>query len=115
MILEKVSGVQLSYPLTGFKDAREKIREIRNVLLQMLDIDKKFTELRFSKYGSLFYKEDVVGDPHTTAIFADENEESELTRKFAIGPHMSWYLWHGERKQMNVDRGPCESSQSLSY
>ncbi len=80
----------------------------------MLDIDKKFTELHFSMYSSLFYKEDVVGYPHTTAILADEREENKLTRKFAIGPHMSWYLWHSERKQMDVDRGPCELSQSLS-
>ncbi len=114
MILEKVSGVQLSYSLTGIKDVRDKVNDVVKVLSQMHDITKKFTELRFSMLGSLFYREDVAGYPHTTTIFADESEANDLTKKFAIGPHMSYYLWRDERKEMDVDRGPCELSRSIT-
>ncbi len=110
MILEKVSGTQLSSSLAHVGNVGDKLDDVLKLISQMLDVDTKFTDLRFSMHGSLFYREDVVGYPHTTAIFADESEESELTRKFAIGPHMSWYLWHGERRQLDIDRGPCEFS-----
>ncbi len=114
MILEKVSGVQLSYSLTGIKDVRDKVNDVVKVLSQMHDITKKFTELRYSMLGSLFYREDVAGYPHTTTIFADESEANDLTKKFAIGLHMSYYLWRDKRKEMDVDRGPCELSRSIT-
>ncbi|KLO07313.1 hypothetical protein SCHPADRAFT_984297 [Schizopora paradoxa] len=55
-------------------------------------------------------REDLVGYPHTTKIFADESMENEMTRKFAIGPHMSAVLWREERDRIDVDRGPWNTS-----
>lgn len=114
IILEKVEGIQLPYALSGIQKVGDKVDDVLKLLSQMLDTDKKFADLCFTMYGSLFYREDVAGYPHTTKILADESQENELTQKFAIGPHLSWCLWRDERKHMDVDRGPCEFAQQFN-
>ncbi|KLO09777.1 hypothetical protein SCHPADRAFT_808487, partial [Schizopora paradoxa] len=110
MVLEKVDGVPLPYVLKEIQDAKDKARDISETLRHMLNIDRKFTRLKFTMHGSLFYKGDVAEYPHTTKLFADESQESDFTRKFAIGPHMSYFLWRDERKQLDVDRGPWSTA-----
>ena len=56
-----------------------------------------------------YHREDIVGYPHTLKIYEDESQENDATRKFAIGPSMSSYLWRDERQLLDVDRGPCET------
>ncbi len=85
-------------------------KEFGHIVGDLIRFDQKFATTPFSANGSLFYKNDVVGYPHVTKIFANDRDESELTEKFAIGPHMTWELWHGERVNMDIDRGPCTST-----
>lgn len=107
IILEKVDGVPLaSVPSWRDGEGREW-HYFKKLLIQMVRTDEKYAKHRFAKYGSLFYREDVIGYPHTLKIFEDESEENEVTRKFAIGPSMSSHLWRDERKLLDVDRGPC--------
>lgn len=106
MILEKVDGVELYKPWPDIK------KEFAYIVGTLVRCDQKFATTLFSANGSLFYKDDIVGFPHTTQIFKDEKKESDLTKKFAIGPHMAWELWFGERVGMDVDRGPCSFSSS---
>jgi len=107
MILEKVADVEVHKP---WPDIKEEFGRINAGLLR---IDRKFATTHFSMNGSLFYKEDVIGYPHTTKIFADARGECELTQKFAIGPHMAWELWHEVRVNIDVDRGPCAFSWNI--
>ncbi|KLO09775.1 hypothetical protein SCHPADRAFT_943361 [Schizopora paradoxa] len=104
MILEKVEGVEIHKPWTKIR------KDFGEIIVDLLKIDKKYVNTRFSMNGSLFYKDDVIGHPHTTRIFEDPKNETEDTQRFAIGSHMAWELWHGERVNMKIDRGPWSSA-----
>ncbi|KLO09778.1 hypothetical protein SCHPADRAFT_549770 [Schizopora paradoxa] len=106
IILEKVDGVPLASVPSWRDGERREWPYFKKLLIQMVRTDEKYTKHRIAKYGSLFYREDVVGYPHTLKIFEDQSQDNEVTRKFAIGPSMSSHLWRDERRLLDVDRGP---------
>ncbi|KZT10409.1 uncharacterized protein LAESUDRAFT_644782 [Laetiporus sulphureus 93-53] len=107
IIMEKVHGVELEKLWPEMRGAENK-----TVVEQLMEIQKKFMTFRFSHYGSLFFKEDVVGYPHTTDIFAEPTAHPDVPSKYAIGPCVSWDLWRGERQRVDVDRGPWKDAYS---
>ena len=102
MILEKVHGTELAYSWTKIK------KDFSKIVMQIGDVEKKLTRTRFAKFGSLYFKDDLEGFPRSDNIFEDPTLETDVTAKFAIGPFTAWELWHGERMQLDVDRGPCK-------
>ena len=57
--------------------------------------------LDFPAFGGLYYHRDLRSEKKFS--LPDERDAA-----FCIGPiaHYSW--WHGNRRTLNVDRGPCK-------
>lgn len=48
-----------------------------------------------------------------TGDFSEEIKE-EVRKRFVIGPVVDRSFWDGERATMDINRGPCESGDSIS-
>ncbi|PGH35444.1 hypothetical protein GX50_01782 [[Emmonsia] crescens] len=71
--------------------------EMKDVLKQVIEIEKRIFSYRFPAYGSLYYKHDIARMRHTGI--------PEL-EQFCIGPIAKRQFWFDERKDMSLDRGP---------
>ena len=73
----------------------------------MADLENTLTTIRFSKHGCIYFKGDLrslTGDAEDLNI----DSAPEAIRRFSIGPLTSAKLWKGTRKDMELDRGPCQ-------
>ncbi|KAJ9273664.1 hypothetical protein DTO212C5_298 [Paecilomyces variotii] len=73
--------------------------EVKDVMAQIADIERKIFDFRFPAYGSLYYKKDLDAETQIPTI---EN--------FVIGPVSARQFWHGERSKTEIDRGPWLST-----
>lgn len=73
--------------------------EVKDVMAQIADIERKIFDFRFPAYGSLYYKKDLDAETQIPTI--------EI---FVIGPVSARQFWHGERSKTEIDRGPCRCS-----
>ena len=106
IICEKAPGVEMR---EVWKSAQyQDFMNLIHISKEIYKIEGKFISYQFSSYGSIFYREDLKGLPHSTDLWADGRRD-EASERFAIGPMMIWDLWRGERSTMDVDRGPCAS------
>lgn len=58
--------------------------------------------------GSLYFRRDLTMVPTKLAV---DSGESSSPDSFYIGPSTSLQLWYGRRNELDVDRGPCESTR----
>ncbi|QVM12716.1 hypothetical protein D8B26_007334 [Coccidioides posadasii str. Silveira] len=79
ILMERVEGESLSRWLLLTTD------EVKNVMTQIADMERKIFDFHFPAYGSLYYKKDLDGE---TQIPTMEN--------FVIGPVSARQFWHGE-------------------
>ncbi len=100
IVMEKLPGVELECVI------RKALKEVHKIMISLNQIENKFTRTPFASYGSIYFKDDLSGYRASSRVFRNEENETDASRKFAIGPHMGWELWHGERRDMKVDRGP---------
>lgn len=73
--------------------------EMKDVLTQLVKIEKRIFSYKFPAYGSLYYKRDVAGVPHTAIPQLEQ---------FCVGPIAKRQFYFDERKEMELDRGPCK-------
>ena len=97
ILIERVTGESLSSRWLSLTSD-----EIKDIIIQIADIERKIFNFHFPTYRSLDHKMDLDGE---TQILIIED--------FYIGPVAARQFWHGERSKMEVDRGPCTSSLSL--
>ncbi|KAF8555594.1 hypothetical protein OG21DRAFT_1410660, partial [Imleria badia] len=98
ILMEIVQGVELHKRMNKFK------REATHFVDQLIDVECKFAQHRFSQIGSLYYKEDVSPELQQRPLYADGVQGGGSDR-FRIGPYVDWDIWRGERSRLNVDRG----------
>ncbi|RDX41454.1 hypothetical protein OH76DRAFT_1326148, partial [Lentinus brumalis] len=102
IIMEVAQGVELDSAWQSL-DIGQRMALVKD----MAKIQSKFLSLPFTHHGSLYFKADVEGVPHTTDVFADPADIPDSQRqKYAIGPSVDWELWRGTRKQLDTYRGP---------
>ena len=103
IILEKVPGESLGSHWLSLSTG-----ELVAVIKQIVDIEARLFSFRFPKHGSLYYKKDLdekfCEDSPNVA-----NEGNPVADRFCIGPVATRSFWTEERRQMNLDRGPCLS------
>jgi hypothetical protein len=75
--------------------------EVKHVMSQIAEVERKIFDFGFPAYESLYYKRDLDGDIHIPVVGSDD---------FVIGPVSARQFWHGERSKMEIDCGPCMSS-----
>ena len=106
ILCEKAPGVEMKQVWTNTR--YQDFANLTHISDAIYDIEKEFISRQFSSYGSIFYKRDLEGLPHSKHLWADGRKD-DASERFAIGPMMIWDLWRGERSTMEIDRGPCVS------
>jgi hypothetical protein len=94
ILMERVEGESLSSRWLSLTTD-----EVKDIMTQIANMERKIFDFHFPAYGSLYYKKDLDGE---TQIPAMEN--------FVIGPVSARQFWHGERSKTEIDRGPCRFS-----
>ncbi|KDQ14997.1 hypothetical protein BOTBODRAFT_174195 [Botryobasidium botryosum FD-172 SS1] len=107
IIMEQVPGVSLSERWLDL-DAPKN----RGLTFQMIDVEKKFSEIQFSQIGSLYFKEDVERELQERPLYAAGVPGDEASERFRIGPTLQREFWRRERVDMTMDRGPWPDFQS---
>ncbi|EAU34897.1 predicted protein [Aspergillus terreus NIH2624] len=69
--------------------------EVKDIMEQIADMERKIFDFHFPAYGSLYHKKDLDGETQIS-----------LVEDFCIGPVSARQLWHGERRRTEIDRGP---------
>ncbi|QQK46243.1 phosphotransferase enzyme family protein [Penicillium digitatum] len=64
------------------------------LITQVVDLEKKLTSITFDKHEDLH----------------SHNVNDDALKEFCIGPLTTNELWSGTRKDMKLDRGPCEAA-----
>lgn len=103
IIMEKAQGVQL-------KEIWNKLDiEVRlNIVKKIAKYQADWTSISFSKFGGLYYKQDLVSTP---SLVYTNIEGKEITdERFAVGPSTSRQNTDDGRMEIEFDRGPCESN-----
>ena len=105
IIMEEVPGVRLGERWRGFESADH----VRPIMTGILDAESKFESMRFSRIGSLYFKEDVSEDLQAVPLLsgAVDATTQQLSEKYRVGPLINNQWWRGERAHMSLDRGPC--------
>ncbi|PGH15192.1 hypothetical protein AJ79_02557 [Helicocarpus griseus UAMH5409] len=76
--------------------------EMKDVLKQIIDIEKRMFSYKFPAYGSLYYKHDAQALPHASIPHLE---------RFCIGPLARRQFWFNEREDMSLNRGPWKRSE----
>jgi hypothetical protein len=111
IIMEEVPGVRLGQRWTEFESADD----VTPIMTGMLDVETKFESLRFSRIGSLYFKEDVSADLQAVPLLsgAIDTATRQLSEKYRVGPLINHQWWRGNRVHVALDRGPCMSSFNI--
>ncbi|KAE8343869.1 hypothetical protein BDV24DRAFT_172510 [Aspergillus arachidicola] len=96
IIMDRVDGESLSS-----KWLTLKTEEVINIMEQLAHMEQKIFSFQFPGYGSLYHECDIEGQSHISIDGGD----------FCIGPLAARQFWHGERSQMDIDRGPWISPE----
>lgn len=84
--------------------------DVAPVMTGISDAEARFESLRFSRIGSLYFKEDVSADLRDVSLFSSgavDETSRRLSEKYCVGPLIDNQWWRGERAHMALDRGPC--------
>jgi hypothetical protein len=93
VIMEKVQGVELSRCWRGLtKKAR------LGVIKQICKYENKLFTTPFEQIGGLYYPGSLSPEERGCTI---------KDSRWCFGPSPSSTFWHGERQQLQLDRGPC--------
>lgn len=92
ILMERVEGESLSSRWLSLTTD-----EMKDIMTQIADIERKIFDFSFPAYGSLYYKKDLGGE--TQIPIMDD---------FVVGPVSTRQFWHGERSKTEIDRGPCK-------
>ena len=103
MLMERVRGCQLS-------DVWDTVSETQRfgLVKSLVEIETRLAKTVFTKHGSICYKSiypcggNIVGPSYSSS------SKQEATAKFAIGPTTERSFWENEKRELDIDRGPCK-------
>ncbi|KAI6116150.1 hypothetical protein F5141DRAFT_1101459 [Pisolithus sp. B1] len=106
ILMEKAPGLLLS-------DVLEDLPSYdRGMFAKTLgECERKLLDLRFTHYGSLYYKNDVPAPLRAPTLIEGLSPDNELNSKFCIGPIARRDFWEAEREYMDIDRGPWRTAE----
>ena len=108
ILMEKAQGVRLDTIWESLIAEKETgSGKLTTLAAHMTQIRNRLPALRLTSFGSIYFEEDLEGIPHTTGIIADPAIAKLFPEGFAIGPSVDWDLWRGQRRHLDLDRGPC--------
>lgn len=99
ILTEKQDGVVLTDVWDTIK-GKQKVR----ILDQVVDMEKRLTTTSFSKFGSLYYKDDLPENSDSTSLYIDSTGKEMWSEKFDIGPS----FFEFGRGEFGIERAPCK-------
>lgn len=99
ILMERVEGESLSSRWLSLTTD-----EVKDIMIQIAEMERKIFDFRFPAYGSLYHKKDL-----------DWKHQIPIVEDFVIGPVSSREFWHGERSKTEIDRGPCRVSPLSTF
>jgi hypothetical protein len=109
IIMEKADGIPLAKVWNQLK-VSDKLR----VLGQILSYQRKWTLIKFNRFGSLYFAKDVpdMMNSPSTPLYQDKNGSPVDQKEYAIGPNVG-REWSDEGRQtISHDLGPCKEPPS---
>jgi len=72
-------------------------------------MERRLTTTRFSKFGSLYYKNDLPDNSHSISpLYIDSTGKEMRSEAFDIGPTNHRSFFDFGRGVLDIDRGPCK-------
>ena len=108
IIMEKCSG-------ENFASHVDEVAQFTHIIHRLAKLQHDMSEIRFSQFGSIYFKEDVDDSLQSRPLYAPGVPDDECSKRFRIGPSVERQFYRGERAGMDLDRGPCKCCLALSY
>ena len=106
IIMEKVPGIPLDQVWPKM-DIRDRFAIVKAISLYQ----KAWMSISFTKFGSLYYAQDLDEDLGVQSpLYIDLQNSEVINPKYAIGPSSGREFVDAGRVDVNFDRGPCETS-----
>ncbi|KAI0968016.1 kinase-like domain-containing protein [Xylaria arbuscula] len=106
IIMEEATGTQLSQVWD-----RLPLNTKLEIVKDLVNIENKLFSISFTQYGSLYFAHH--GFPGCVKAQAEGNASisliADIENRYVIGPVVNGDFWDGDRKTMNIDRGPCDT------
>lgn len=99
IVMEKADGIELGKVWDNMSSSTKDA-----VVREWVDIEARMLTPISGGYGSVFYRGDI-DQTLSRNILVDGTQRD----RFVIGPSVSMSFWEEERRDMNLDRGPCKS------
>ncbi|KAF1963163.1 phosphotransferase enzyme family protein [Byssothecium circinans] len=101
VIMEKQPGVMLNDVWDDLKGSQKA-----EILKQVIEMENKLALIKFTKYGSLYYKQDLPQSDRTTPLYVDGKGNTVNSSEFEIGPinHRSFFDFG--KGALDINRGP---------
>jgi len=77
------------------------------VVKAIAELQRSWTSIAFTKYGSLYFSEDLENVSPQGPLYVDGNGNKTTNVRYAIGPSTGRENFDNERATVNFDRGPC--------
>lgn len=93
ILMERVEGDSLSSRWLSLTSD-----EVKDIMTQIADIERKIFDFDFPAYGCLYHKKDLREGETQIPVMED----------FCIGPISARQFWYRERSETEIDRGSCK-------
>lgn len=77
------------------------------VVKAIAEFQKSWTSISFTKYGSLYFSEDLEDMSPQGPLYVDANGNKITNNRYAIGPSTGRENFDHKRATVDFDRGPC--------
>lgn len=109
IIMEKLPGIPLDQAW-----AQMDIRDRFTIVKAIARYQKAWMSVSFTKYGSLYYAEDLDEHTQQSPLFVNQHNVEVSDPKFAVGPSTGRGFVDEGRMDVDFDRGPCETDNQIS-
>ena len=103
IIEERAPGVRLG-SLWNQRSQDTKLK----LVAQVAEMENSLTTITFPKHGCIYFKEDLDFLTGNTEDLDIDLADTEALKRLSIVPLTAAELWTDTRRDMELDRGPCE-------
>lgn len=107
ILMERVKGRQLS-------DVWDTMSEAQRFGLakNLVEIERRLASTTFAGYGGLYHKDAIPSSNSMTALV---ETDQGATPEFVLGPTTERSFWEDEKRELEIDRGPCMTTRPLFF
>ncbi len=99
---------QADVALTNVWDTMKGKQKVQ-ILDQIVDIERRLADTKFSQFGLLYYKDDLLDNSDTTSLLYVDSTGNEVRSKtFGIGPTNHHSFFNFGKGELDIERGLCK-------